>query len=290
MSIVEGVLASLAAAKAAARDAAPQAPQGTVAAIGGPDPPEPSRQVRIDIEAVRAAGYLPEPGQKSKFDETCRELRRSVLAKALLAGAPATQRLVMVTSALPGEGKTFVTLNLALSMARERGSSLLLVDADLPKAHITSTLGLRGEPGLIDAMVDESTAAESLVVGTDIQGLSVLPAGRPSELATELAGGPRILQIAHSLVKRYPRRVVLFDSPPLLVSSEARALMQVPGMILLVARSGHTPVQALQDALKLIDRQKLHGAVLNDTLTQAMGTGYGYYAEPYAAPGKTPPK
>jgi Mrp family chromosome partitioning ATPase len=182
--------------------------------------------------------------------------------------------MVLVTSALPGEGKTFTSLNLALSVARERDVSVLLVDADLPKGHLSRTFGLQGTPGLLDALADEAIDAESLVIGTDIKGLEILPAGNAVEGTAELVASARMCQIATRLLARHPRRLVLFDSAPLLPSSEARALMQIPGRILMVTRAGTTPRHALLDALALIDKTKLHGLVLNDAHA---GSSDGYY-------------
>jgi len=234
-------------------------------------------------------GYVPEAGQERRFADYCREVKRPLIRKAMAPAAPSERRLVMVTSALPGEGKTFVTLNLALSLARERDFSTLLVDADLPKAHISRALGLEGEPGLIDALVDEKRDPEPLVVGTDVPGLTVLPAGRPTEQAAELVASARMHQIAASLAGRNPRRLVLFDSPPLLASSEARGLVQIPGLVLLVVRSGRTPREALLSALSYIDKHRVHGIVLNEShaATSSQYGNYGYYGYPDSGAGES---
>jgi exopolysaccharide/PEP-CTERM locus tyrosine autokinase len=237
----------------------------------------PTRQITVDLQMLRAAGYAPEEGQERRFADFYREIKRPLIRKALARGAPMDLRLIMVSSALPGEGKTFITLSLALSMARERDVSVLLVDADLPKAHITRTLHLENEPGLLDCLADSTRDAESLVLGTDVPGLQVLPAGRPNESAAEMITSARMRNVINSLVSRNPHRLVLFDSPPLLVSSEARALIQIPGVILLVARAGHTPRQALIDAIAKVDKNKLHGVVLNECRTPGGGDSYGYY-------------
>jgi len=284
MSIVENLLANLNEAKRAAghgpRAAAAVAP-GTPAAVGE-QLPEPSKRIEVDLPRLRSEGYMPDVGEERRFADYCREVKRPLIRKAMAMGAPPERRLVMVSSALPGEGKTFVTLNLALSLARERDFSTLLVDADLPKAHISRTLGLAAEPGLADALVDEKCDVEGLVVGTDIPGLTVLPAGHHNEQAAELVMSARMAQIAAGLLARNPRRFILFDSPPLLISSEARALVHLSGAILLVARSAKTPRQALLDALTHIDKQRIHGVIVNDTYAAATEHygHYGYYGYP----------
>lgn len=249
------------------------------------------RRIPIDLDSLRAQGDLPELGQERRFADYYREIKRPLIQKTLSAEARSEMRLIVITSALPAEGKTFTSLNLALSIARERDVSVLLVDADAPKRHLSRAFGLQQEPGLFDALADENLDVESLVLGTDIERLELLPVGKGTEAAgAELIASARMAQVAARLTARHPRRLVLFDSPPLLVSSEARALKQIPGQILLVTRSGKTPNQALLDALALIDKTKLHGLVLNDAHL-AGGEGYpgyyGYYG--YEAEDERPP-
>lgn len=288
MSIVENLLANIAEQKRAARTAAPPPLVEPPRLIAAAEPEiAPQKHIQIDFRKLRAEGYAPELGQERRFADFCREIKRPLLRKVLAAEAPAERRLIMVSSALPGEGKTFVTLSLAFSLARERDVSVLLVDADLPKGHISSALGLQHEPGLLDALADDRRNVESLIVGTDVPGLAVLPAGRPNEGAAELITSARMTQIAAGLAARNPRRVVLLDSPPLLVSIEARGLIQIPGLVLLVVRSGHTPRQALTDALAYIDSHKLHGVVLNESRLATQGDYYGYQG--YGAESEGPP-
>jgi protein-tyrosine kinase len=262
---------------------------GTAASLQLPqDPPvlgaSAQQRITIDFNLLRAQGELPEAGLERRFADYYREIKRPLIQAMLGGDARPDSRLVLITSALPGEGKTFTALNLAFSIARERDVSVLLVDADLPKGHLSRTFGLQGAPGLIDALADESIDVDSLVVGTDIKGLEILPAGKPTEGAAELVASARMTQIATRLA-RHPRRLVLFDSPPLLASSEARALKQIPGQILIVTRAGRTPRQALLDAIALIDKTKLHGLVLNDAHASSGDdyyTHYGYAG--YGAP------
>ena len=235
-----------------------------------------SRIAEFNAPALRAMGYLPESGLELEFAEYYREIKRPVVRRALAANAPAMQRQILVTSALPGEGKTFTTLNLALSMARERDVSLLLVDADFPKAHISRALGVNEEPGLLDAVANELLDVDSMVMRTNVKGLDFLPSGQYFDGAAELVASARMTEIAMRLVASNPRRLVLFDSPPLLVSSEARALIQMPGQIIFVCRVGRTPRRALQDAIAQIDSKKLHGLVLNDAYVNPKNNYYGY--------------
>jgi exopolysaccharide/PEP-CTERM locus tyrosine autokinase len=242
------------------------------------------RRIAIDLIGLRAHGYLPEEGQERRFADYCHRIKRPLVDRALSAGAPQEARLILLTSALPGDGKTFMTINLALSLARERDVTVLLVDGDLPRAHISHVLGMDGEPGLLNALRDDALDIESLVHDTDIRGLELLPAGAPSEGASELIASVRMRELASKLICRNPRRLVLFDSSPLVVSSEARALVQIPGQIVLVARAGRTPRQAIVEALTHIDKSRLTGLVLNDG---HVSSDAGYYGYGYGSNGKS---
>jgi len=242
------------------------------------------RRIAIDVNQLRAQGEMPEAGLERRFADYYRAIKRPLIHAMLAPEARADARLVFVTSALPGEGKTFTALNLALSVARERDVSVLLVDADVPKGHLSRTFGLHGEPGLLDAVIDEKIDIESLIVGTDLDGFEFLPAGKSVEGAAELMASARMGQIAMRLA-RHPRRLVIFDCAPLLASSEARALKQIPGQTLLVTRAGRTPRQALLDAIALIDKTKLHGLVLNDAYAGSSDDYYTHYGySEYGAP------
>ena len=271
MSIIENALDKV-------RRSTATAAGGAAASLQLPsEPPAPAasvqRRIAVDFNLLRAQGELPEAGLERRFSDYYREIKRPLVQMMLAGDARADSRLLLITSALSGEGKSFTALNLALSVARERDVSVLLVDADVPKGHLSRTFGLQGALGLLDALTDESADVDSLVVGTDIKGLEILPAGNPVEGAAELLASARMGQIATRLA-RHPRRLIIFDCPPLLASSEARALKQIAGKILLVTRAGRTSRQALLDAIALIEKTKLHGLVLNDAHAPS---GDGYY-------------
>jgi protein-tyrosine kinase len=139
-------------------------------------------------------------------------------------------------------------------------------------------LGVQRERGLSDALQRARLDVESLIFNTEVPNLQILPAGAPSARAAELIASSRMREIAARLINRSPRRVVLFDSSPLLVSGEARALLQIAGQVVLIARAGRTPRQALLDAVNYVDKAKLSGLVLNDESALPTGGYYGYPA------------
>src|ERR1700733_11529354 len=127
-----------------------------------------ANRLNIDLQELRARGYLPEIEQERSFSEHYRRIKRPLIEKAVPGTAVGESRVIMVASAVPGDGKTFTSINLALSMALERDMSVLLVDSDVAKQHITGIFGLSRQPGLLDALQDDSVDPESLVVPTNI--------------------------------------------------------------------------------------------------------------------------
>jgi len=238
-------------------------------------PAAPAKKISIDRGALRSAAYFPEAGSESRFANYYRQIKGPILQRAFAPGAATDLRVVLVSSALPGDGKSFNSINLALSLARERDSSVLLVDADIPKPRISHILGIEGERGLMDAVANESLDPESLVLRTDIQGLEILASGTPTDNASELLSSSRMKQIAARLCGANPRRIVLFDAPPLLVSSEARALLTLPGQVVLVARASKTPRRAVREALELVEEDRLTGVILNEG-SGSLGDNYYY--------------
>lgn len=262
------------------RSTAASAPVVNVPAVAPPSREEPASRITLDIKALRGAGYLPQEDLERRFADHYRQIKRPIVEKAL--GGTPEMRLILVSSALPGDGKSFTSINLAMSMARERDISVLLVDADGPRARISEVLGLRDSPGLLDALADETLDVESLIHGTDARGLDILPAGRFKENATELLASARMSQLATRLAAKNPRRLVLFDSAPLLASSEARVLLRIPGQVVLVVRAGVTPRQAISEAIGYVEKAKLQGLILNQTRFKKGSTYYEYGS--YGAP------
>jgi len=243
----------------------------------------------LDREALRKQGFLPDPGKDRQFADYYRRIKRPVIAQALAhaPGGAADLRLVMMASALPGDGKTFTSINLALSIAREQDVSVVLVDADVAKLHLSRIFGVERERGLLDAVIDPALDIESVILSTNIPGLSILPAGTQHESATELLASVRMTQVVARITAADPRRIALFDSPPLLSSSESRAMVQVFGQVVLVVRSGVTPQRAVLDAISCIPENKPVGLILNGREGGLTERYYGYGA--YYEQGDQPP-
>lgn len=257
-----------------------------------------NRLVKIDKEALRSSGLLPPAHQEKLLADQYRAIKRPLLRAAFhepqKEGRPPRQ-LIMIGSALPGDGKTFTGINLALSMAREKDHSVLLVDGDVIKPHVSELFGVGSEPGLLDVLSDPQLDLRSVVLPTDVPGLSLLPAGTRSETATELLASGRMKEVAAQLAAFDPTGIVLFDSLPILLTSESRVLTTLVGQIVLVVKADVTPQHAVSDALAAIGEDKDVSLVLNQAeLTGPMGYYYGYQygykgredLQPSGAPGK----
>ncbi len=231
--------------------------------------------ISIDRAALEAAGFLPERVQLRRIADQYRQIKRPLLdqVRKLKAARARDAQLIMMASALSGDGKTFTSVNLALSLAREKDFTALLIDADVAKPHVSKLFGAEKERGLLDALLDERLDVETLVLPTDVPGLSILPAGKQNESATELLGSARMLKMIERLATYDPRRVMLLDSPPLLLSSESQTIVQLVGQIVMVVRAGVTPQRAVQEALGFVGDKPL-GFVLNQS---HMATSDGYY-------------
>jgi len=281
MSLVERAIKKLQESRGTA-PTAPELPAATApaprAAAARADVARPTRVVHIDRARLRDVELVPPPEQERQIAHDYRQIKRPLIANAFGRGVPVVPmgHLVMVTSALPGDGKTFTSVNLALSMALEKDISVLLVDADVAKPHISRILGVDQEPGLLDVLHDASLEIDSVILPTDVPGLSILPAGRASDTATELLASARMQEIGAILDSRDANRMVLFDSPPLLLTSESRALAHSVGQVVIVVRAEYTPQQAVLDAIEKLGANRSISLVLNQSkITTAAYYGYG---------------
>ncbi len=279
MSLVEQAIARLKREQTGTQIGAPRVSPGPRSQVPFVELPEDAASLAqrfpVDIEVLRAAGYLPEKSRDRQFADHYRRIKRPLIDKALSGDlGTGDPRIIMIASAVPGDGKTFTSINLALSMALERDISVLLVDSDVSKQHITEIFGLRGRMGLLDALVDDNLDVESLVVPTNMRGLSILPAGRRVEGTAELLSSSRMRSIVTSLSGRSSRRILLLDSPPLLITNEGRAIVKIAGQVVLVVRAGGTPRHAVQAAIEMFDQKQAGGLILNQV---KMGLTEGYY-------------
>jgi exopolysaccharide/PEP-CTERM locus tyrosine autokinase len=229
---------------------------------------------QIDRRKLAEQGFIVPEGAVTALLEEFRIVKRAVLEAARKSDK--AQR-VLVCSPLPGEGKTFCATNLALAIAAEKDSEVLLVDADFAKPSVLSVLGLAGGKGLMDALADPSLSIEDCVIKTDIAGLNVLPAGGSTTSDSEYLTSRRTAEVLDRLTQGAPDRVVIFDSPPALAASPAAELAKHVGQVVLVARADTTGRSAMEDALQLLGSCRDIKLLLNDAHFSPSGRRFGAY-------------
>ncbi|HBG04838.1 MAG: tyrosine protein kinase [Geobacteraceae bacterium GWC2_58_44] len=216
-----------------------------------------SRSVRLNprvMAANRCVAFL----QDAAEVEFYRQLRTRILQLSGNEGGAT----VMVTSALPGEGKTLTAINLALTFAKEFKQTALLVDCDLRQQQIHSTMGFASDRGLVDYLMDDCPIPE-LFVWPGVEKLTVISGGKTVKDSCELLGSPGMKDLVHDMKHRYPERYVFFDAPSILTSADAVAFAPLVDYILVVAQAGQTSLKEINRALQLLPAEKVLGLVMN---------------------------
>jgi receptor protein-tyrosine kinase len=243
-------------------------------------PPRRSRQVDLDLRRLEQAGLLVPGAMRSQIEEEFRIVKRPLLKNAAGESAAPIDRanLIMVTSALPGEGKTFSAINLALSIAMELDHTVLLVDADVVRPSVLDRLGLPPARGLLDVLTSPGTDLADVLLKTNIPKLTVLPAGTTNHRTTELLASAAMEELLNELATLYKDRIVVFDAPPLLPSTESRVLATHMGQVVVVVEADATPRAVVQQAFATLETCPVVMAMLNKCRGKVANTAYGYYA------------
>lgn len=271
-SLVERAADRLKAGHAAGAGAKPG--QAERPAPGRPAPP--NRRVTIDTKTLAENGYLTPRSMRSHLAEEMRLIKRSIL-RGFWRRAVERSNLVMVTSSWPQEGKSFVAINLAISMACEMDLHVMLIDADVERPTLLNRLGIEAERGLIDVLKDPEMDLSDVILRTDISRLSVIGAGSAHDMSPELLNSQRMQSVVTELAERYPDRIVLFDSPPVLASAEPAILAQWVGQALFVIESDRTDRSAIDKALDGLPETCEVSLLLNKA-TGRNGGKIAYYA------------
>jgi receptor protein-tyrosine kinase len=237
----------------------------------------------LDERKLIAKGLLAPLDHALPISDEFRRIKRPLLDNVFKHARAANDHMnvILVSSSLPGCGKTFCSVNLAASMSLERELNVLLIDADVAKRHISLAFGLGKHDGLIDVLEDDSKSIEDVLVRTDLNDIQVLPAGRTHAQSTELLASNRMVDVIDELATRYSDRIIIVDSPPLLITSEAQALAQQVGQIALVVECSKTGHEELIETIETLDESKPINAILNKSIYSQSGGyyggGYGYY-------------
>lgn len=239
-----------------------------------------SKTVHIDIEDLMARNILTPQTKRNRTLEEFRLIKRMVLSMRW-DPTDAPGNTIIVTSALPSEGKTTTAINLAMSIAAEEDLRVLLVDADFIKPDALRQLGVSASKGLIDVIQDPRMDIADVMLRTNIEKLSLIPSGQLHDRCTELLASARMRDLINELASRYEDRILIFDSPPVLATTESVTLASHMGQIVFVVQAGRTKRQSVTNALELLGERRHLGLVLNRTSTGLGSTEFGSYYGSY---------
>lgn len=243
-----------------------------------------SRTITLDRNRLRAAQVIDWTGPRTQISEEFRIIKRQLLRQAFPSpgAARAGANLVMITSARPGEGKTFTSLNLALGIATEPSRHVLLVDADTSRQGVGEVIGLGDQRGLLDVLSGNERELSQVMLRTDILNFALVPAGGARDDAAELLAGSRMAALLREMSLRYSDRIILVDAPPCLVSSDPLTLAGIVGQVLMVIEAERTQRDEIAFALEMVkDCQNVSlilnkVQVTNDVFLGSYGPYYGF--------------
>ena len=240
--------------------------------------------IRWDFDRLESMGYVTPQSKQTNVAEELRVIKRPLVNNALgrSAGNIPRGNTLMVTSSLPGEGKTFMSLNLALSIVAEKDTTVLLMDGDLVNPTMSRLLGVEDQLGLTDVLDGSVGDISEVILQTDIPELRFIPAGRRSALSTELLASEKMHNLIDELSTRYKDRIIIFDSSPVLVTSLAIVLSHLVGQIALVVEAGKTPHNILREVVDLLNDNDVVNLILNKNRRSSLG---GYYYGSYYGSG-----
>jgi len=243
-----------------------------------------TESLNIDKESLETRGYLIDSGARRSIKDEFRQIKRTLLNNAF---GPASKtldnsNLVMISSSKPNEGKTFVSINLALSIALEQDKTVLLIDADVLRPSINRELGVDEVPGLIEYLLGEKENVADILYNTNIDKLKIIPAGEPHHLSNELLASGKMEALAKELADRYPDRIVIFDCPPLIGVTETLVLANLMGQAIVVVEESKTYLSDIKKATENLSDDLALGLVLNKAIKSHKDM-YGYYGYGYGS-------
>lgn len=242
------------------------------------------KSLTLDKHSLEERGYLIDNGTRKSIKDEFRQIKRKLLNNAFGSGAKTLHHsnLIMVSSAKPNEGKTFVAINLALSIALEQDKTVLLIDADVLRPSVIRELGVEETSGIIEYLLGEAEQVSDIIYNTDIDKLKLIPAGKPHHLSNELLASEKMAALAGELANRYPDRIVIFDCPPLIGVTETLVLANLMGQAVIVVEESKTSLADIKSATENLNEDLALGLVLNKAIRSHKDL-YGYYGYGYGA-------
>ncbi|MBJ2130277.1 tyrosine-protein kinase family protein [Alteromonas sp. IB21] len=241
----------------------------------------PLEEFKINFERLDKNGHISLNGDRKQINEEYREIKRKLLANAFgsLSKTLHNPNIIMVTSSRPSEGKTFTATNLAMSIASEQDKTVLLVDADVLKPNVLNTLGLERRKGLMEYLTGDVDDISDVLYPTNIDKLKIIPAGKSHHLSTELLASQKMHETVDEFANRYPDRIVIFDTPPLIGINESAILANFAGQAVVVVEEGKAKISDIKMSVERLNPDMAIGFVVNKSVhNDTDGSGYyGYY-------------
>ncbi len=239
--------------------------------------------IDLNTEELEQRGFVSVESTRRLINEEYRAIKRKLLKNAF--GALSTtlnnSNIIMVSSARPGEGKTFTAVNLALSIAAEKDKTVLLVDADVLRPNVSKTLRVKPRDGLMEYLLDEKQDISEVMYKTNIEKLRIIPAGKSHHLSTELLASQKMHETIDEIASRYPDRVVIIDTPPLIGINETAILTSFAGQAVVVTVEGKSRLSDISKATAQLNPDMAVGFVVNQAIISS-DDQQGYYGYYYA--------
>lgn len=212
------------------------------------------------------------------FTDDYARIKRPLLSNAFGKSASLLEKgnFILVTSSIPGEGKTYTAINLALSIAYERDHTVLLIDCDVIRHGVSSALGITENPGLADLLENDKLSVADIILRTDIPELRLISSGKQHDFVTELLASQKMSELVSEIGERYDNRVIILDGPPLLPTPQTQILSNLVGQIVFVIEAGKTPQSVVEEALDMISEEQATGLVMNKCEGMSARSSYYY--------------
>ena len=245
----------------------------------------------LNFKKLTALGFITPQNRRSLTGEEMRLVKRRLFQR--MAGedenaqplSPAAydrrDHVILVTSSRPGEGKSHIALNLALSIILDERYNVLLADADIARPGLSRVLGFDKEPGLAELLRKRDMSPSRVIRKERNYPLMVLAAGQGAMTSGELFGGKRMRTVAERTIDAYKDRIIIFDAPPLLAGSESALISRYAGQVIYVIDSSETPRGSVEAGLDILDRTDNVSFVLNKTRIGFGNEQFGSYYEEY---------
>ena len=241
---------------------------------------ESKSSVTLDLQRLEQRNFVSLSSERRLINEEYRVIKRKLITNAFgpLSHTLKHPNLILVSSSRPGEGKTFSSINLALSIALEQDKTVLLVDSDVLRPSVSKTLNISHHVGLTDYLLSSDVKVSDIILSTNVERLKIVTAGRPHHLSTELLASERMLMLVNEFASRYSDRIVIFDAPPLLGVNETAVMASMCGQAVIVVEENSTKLAEIEQAVALLPKDIATGFIINKAhRNQGKGYGYGYY-------------